>query len=241
MVLRPRDVLEAVDVCLAMFHAFAAPYLRLGLVVVGPVAVVLAIAAIASGGAWWLLFAPFVVAPALQAPFTLLTGRLLFSDGVRVRDVLRDLGGRAGAWLAATLVRGALGLVPVLGAAGVWLPETALLERVPVGVGLQRCWRLAGGHFGTALVGSLSGTVLTAWGVAVGESTGQAIVGFVLQLGEPFGSLWAGQLTPYALVGAVAVQPAIAVYRLVLYVDVRTRLEGWDLQVALRAAGLARA
>ena len=240
MVLRPRDALEGLDVCLAMFRAFAGPYARLFAVVVVPLALGLGLASVLSGRSWWLVVAVVAAAPALQAPFTMLTGRLLFADDVRVRGVLWDLLGRAAPLLRATLTRGALALVPVLGAAGVWLPETALLERVSVRLGLERCWRLAGGHFGAALVGSMSGIVLTVWGAAVGESTGQAIVGFVMQLGEPFGSVWAGELTPYAVVGAACVQPLIAVYRLVLYVDVRTRLEGWDLQVALRAAGLAR-
>ena len=69
---------------------------------------------------------------------------------------------------------------------------------------------------------------------------GHGIVEFLLQLGRPFGSLSNGEVTPYAVAGVLLAQPLIALYRLLLYVDVRTRLEGWDLQVSLRALGMER-
>jgi len=93
---------------------------------------------------------------------------------------------------------------------------------------------------GIAVMGAASRWGFIVWFGLVGEATGQAMVGFILQLGEPFGALMYGDVTPYLLLGLLVSQPVHAVYRLLLYVDVRTRLEGWDLQVGLRAAGLGR-
>jgi hypothetical protein len=121
-----------------------------------------------------------------------------------------------------------------------YMTETALLERVAVSRGISRTMRLAGARPSNALVTALSWWLLTAWFALVGEAAGQGLVGFVLQLGQPFGELAVDHVTPYVLGGVLVAQPLHAVYRLLLYVDVRTRLEGWDLQVALRAAGMAR-
>ena len=71
------------------------------------------------------------------------------------------------------------------------------------------------------------------------ESLGQGIIGFVFQLGAPFGALSSGDATPYLLMGVLLANPVNAMYRLLLYVDARTRSEGWDLQVRLRALGLS--
>jgi hypothetical protein len=116
--------------------------------------------------------------------------------------------------------------------------EAALLERVGAARSLRRSLRLASGHLGVALVGTLSWWILTLWFAFIAEGAGQGLVDFVLQMGQPFGSALDQQATPWVLGGMIAAQPLHAVYRLLLYVDVRTRVEGWDLQVALRAAGL---
>ena len=116
--------------------------------------------------------------------------------------------------------------------------ETALLERVRGQATLARSSFLAWRNLAVALAATIGWLALTAWGALVGELTGQVVVGFVLQLGEPFGNAINGAVTPYLLAGMLLVQPVVATYRLLLYVDIRTRVEGWDLQVSLRAADL---
>lgn len=242
--LRPRGPFEVFDLTLRFLRERPRAFSVLAAWMVLPPAVLLGALAWWSSGSWWVLVPTLLLTFVVQAPFTVLGGRLLFAEDASVRQAMgataRSAGGLFIAWflelLGLALVCSGFGIValPVL----LYLPETALLERVDVGRGLRRSMRLASGHLGVAVVGVVARFALTLWGALLGELSGQALVGFVLQLGEPFGSLAAGQLTPYAVLGILGVQPLIAVYRLLLYVDVRTRMEGWDLQVGLRALGL---
>ncbi len=52
----------------------------------------------------------------------------------------------------------------------------------------------------------------------------------------PFDGITKFKVSPWVLGGILAANPLLAVYRMMLYLDVRTRVEGWDLQVALRQA-----
>jgi len=248
VVLRPRGPFEVFDLAYRFMRERFWPLARMGAVVLLPPWLVLSVAA------WWfegnlLVLVPAVlIGPALQAPFTLLAGRLLFTEEVRVRDVLWDVVGRTpallSAWSMAFLGWGAASLtcfvgLPWVQGALLYLPETALLERVGPQRGLRRTLRLAAGQLGGTTVGLMAKWLLVIWIGLMGEAVGQAVVGYVLQLGAPFGSLMTLQATPWLLGGVLLSQPIYAVYRLFLYVDVRTRVEGWDLQVGLRAAGLA--
>jgi len=246
--LRPRGPLEVFDLCVRLVRANLRDVVALFAVTVGPMWVAL------GALAWWLegdpqVLVPLLVAAALPlpAPFSVLSGRLLFAPRFPARAVLRDLLHHlpqlAWAWLVqlGVLVVGVAtcGLGWMAGHS-VWLfiEETALLERVGAGRSLQRSMRLASAHPGAALAGTMGRLVLTGWCVVVAEAGGQALLGTVLQLGAPFGSAWSGIVTPWVVLGALSAQPLFAMYRLLLYVDVRTRVEGWDLQVRLRAAGM---
>jgi hypothetical protein len=248
VVLRPRGPFEVFDLGYRFMRERFWPLARMGVVVLLPPWLALSVAA------WWfegnllVLVPAILIGPVLQAPFTLLAGRLLFNEKVRVREVLWDvvrqtpalLGTWAVAILGWTLAAFTcfVGLPWVQGAL-LYLSETALLERVGPQRGLRRTLRLAAGQFGGTAVGLLAKWLLVIWFGLMGEAVGQAVVGFILQLGAPLGSLMTLQATPWLLGGVLVSQPIYAVYRLFLYVDVRTRVEGWDLQVGLRAAGLA--
>jgi hypothetical protein len=246
VVLRRRGPLEVFDLALRFLRAHAGAFARLIAATLAPVVPPLALAT------WWtdghpvLLLVPVVLAPWLQAPATVLAGRLLFAEQVRVRDVLAEIAGRPGASIAATgawlapLVLGCGVLSWVGSIATCWVLEVALLEEAPIGRLLRRSGRLAQLHLGVSTSAVFAWYALTAWGALAGESLGQAAVGTLLQLGEPFGSVWDGRVTPFLLLGALLAQPVYGVYHLLLYLDVRTRAESWDLQVALRALGLPR-
>ena len=244
--LRPRGPLEVFDLGLALLQAHPGVFFRMALLWVLPVAALGSALALLGYGsvAVWSLPVLFAL---VQAPVTLLTGRLLFAEGVRVRDVLRELArspvsfGAAWLWQTGAL---ALGLLCVgVGAmvsvpATIYVAEAALLEKVGALSSLRRSSRLASANLGNALVASVAWVGLSVWGALTAEAAGQSIVGFVLQFGAPFGALQEGDVTPFVVFGLVAAQPLFAVYKLLLYVDTRTRVEGWDLQVGLRAAGL---
>lgn len=247
LALRPRGPLEVFDLCLRLIRAHPSVFGRLAALVVLPVALGTGLGAWLTGGHWVWLLVPVLAGPLLQAPFTLLGGRLLFSDAFTVRQVLRELLQRPLALLAVpfwVLLVEAVGVLSC-GAGLILLPamafvtEAALLERADGSRIPSRAAKLAGLHPGIAVAAVLGWGTLTIWGGLVGEGAGQALVGSLLQIGRPFGSLSDGMVTPYLLAGALLAQPLFAVYRLLLFVDVRTRVDAWDLQVGLRAAGLA--
>lgn len=248
IVLRPRSVGESFDVALLLLRRHARRYRDLTLLVVVPAIAGLVGLLLVAGPELQALVVvvALVLSPLLQGPFTVLTGRLLFADDVTAGDVLveivRNLGGLILAWTAqimALVIGGCTGVFWV-----VTLPvtayvfETGLLEREGRRATLARSSFLAWRNFSVALSATFGWVALTGWGALVGELTGQTLVGFVLQLGEPFGSAVAGEVTPYLLAGMLLAQPVVATWRLLLYIDIRTRVEGWDLQVALRAADL---
>lgn len=243
--LRPRGPLEVFDLTLRLLRERSRPFAWLAVYTLVPAVALVLVVHWLSVGDWTLgAVAVLVMAPLIQAPFTILGGRLLFEEDASAWEALKTTVKVAGGLAAALFVQ-AFSLVLICGGIGLvaqpvvlYLTETALLERVPLSRGVRRSSRLATGQLGIAVVGVLAAWGLTAWGALLGELTGQALIGFVLQLGQPFGALEQGVATPYLIIGALAIQPVIAVYRLMLYVDVRTRMEGWDLQVGLRAVGL---
>ncbi len=240
--LRPRDPLESFDLLFRVLREWPGPFIRLAVWWLGPAWLVW------SAGCWFtegdpaLALALFVFAPMLQAPFTIALARRLFSEELRIRDVIRDLLSRIvpliGLWFVLWL-GGLLTIFwPLLQLMTLFATEAIVLERASFSTGLRRSFRLVMGQFGTALAGMFAWWVLTLWFAVIGEAVGQLIVDGLFQLGEPFGNAMDGKLTPWSIGGMVAAQGVYSLYRLLLYVDTRTRAEGWDLQVALRAAGL---
>lgn len=249
IVLKPRAPLDVFDLGVRFARERWRPLAVLLAVTVLPPWLVLSVGAWLTDGHFGWLLAALVFAPALQIPFTMLAGRLLFQDEVRVRDVLRELlsrlssafaiaAGAAIAFLVAVATCG-VGLIWAQGML-LYLPEILLLERVPLSRALRRSAGLAAGQLLGSITGVTARVVITLWMAALAESSGQALVGFVFQLGQPFGAVTTFQVTPYVLAGVLVAQPIFAVYRLLLYVDARTRLEGWDLQVGLWAVAGAR-
>jgi hypothetical protein len=176
-----------------------------------------------------------------QGVFTAAAGELLFAEKVTARSVLSSFSRRLAPYLGAlTLSRAVAGLVAglpflarLLGHAA-FVREAVLLERASAGQALSRSQSLVRRQEGACLGAFLSLLAAQAGFVAVAELLGQAVVDFALQLGRPFGSLLDGG-SPYAVAGFFASVPYVAGVRFLKYIDVRTRKEGWDIQIKFTA------
>lgn len=249
VVLRPRTAAEVLDLALRWGASVAAPvWLRLApWVLLPPLALVVWL----RFGAGWSPQATWITAAALasavQAPFVVAAARLLFERSVRVRAVLAATVARAPAFVPAFTASGllmALGTVTVLfaprsWAVGAFVHETSLLEGNGARRALVRSHRLAQRR----LVGTLQ-MMLALLGVRVAavvlaDALGGAVLDHALQVGRPFGDLWEDGVSLSALVGLFSAVPFVAAARMLAYLDLRTRLDGWDLQ--LRFMALARA
>lgn len=251
--LRPRSPLAVFDLTWRLLAMRGGAFLRLGLLVLLPVWLISLPVGWWFDWHWGVALAVLVVSPAVRIAFTLLAGRLMFADEVSVLSLLRELLTRWASLfslvslMVVNLVAGAstcgVSLLPT-SLLWVWVPECILLEQRPdsqrrgVVVAARRSQRLVGQGSAAALAAAGGSVFLTGWFAGLAEVCGSTCMGFLLQFGAPFGSVWDLQATPWILFGLLAAQPVIAAYRLLLYVDTRTRSEGWDLQVSLRALGL---
>ncbi|HJZ85661.1 MAG TPA: hypothetical protein VKN99_10850 [Polyangia bacterium] len=250
VVLRLRTVPDILDLA---FRYVAGPgervFLRLTAAVLVPCFAVCVALRYALGWDWvWVWFLAIALGGIAQGAFTVGAGQLLFSDSVRARDVLARFARRLPSYLVAlflTRLAMALGgfllfvlLVPA------WLRaefvhEASLLEGASPGQAYARSARFIKRQGGPAL-GLLCSLLLAQFGfVVAAELLGQGLVEFVLQLGQPLGSLWSDGGSVYALAGFFLSVPYVAAARFLKYTDIRTRKEGWDIQLkftALQAA-----
>jgi hypothetical protein len=227
IVLRPRTLAECMDLALRLMVAERALFLRLSTAVLLPTYALCL--GLRHGLGWTVLgtwTAAFVLLSVVQGVFTVAMGHIAFSKGTRARTVL---------WESLPVAPRYIGAVFVAWSSWLYVHEVVILERAEIGAGLARATRLSrGSRSGLGLLLAM-GMALTL-AVAGFEMLGDNLTSFVLQLGRPFGSLWEIGYTPFAMLGAFALTPWIAAARYLSYLDVRTRQDGWDLQVALTAA-----
>jgi uncharacterized protein YfiM (DUF2279 family) len=262
IVLRPRGMAEILDLAcrLSVSVAFGL-YARLALVVLLPVLAGCLALRYAAGWSWpdvW--WAAIAAATIAQGIFTVSVGRLLFSEAVTVAQALRLFGRRLGSYLVMLfLSRGLFAAVAfLLGQASVTLAaltllcvlpfvwprfyfvhEASLLEGAGPTEAIRRSSRFVQGR-GGAVLGVLLSILLTqAAFVVVAELLCQGLVTQVLQLGKPFGALFADGGSPYALAGLLLSVPYVATARFLEYIDARTRSDGWDVQLRFLAISAA--
>lgn len=250
VVLRPRKGAEIFD--LALRYCFAADprlYLWLTIILVLPVLAICVSLHYLLGLGWgWVWALAYLLSQGLQGPFSVAAGRLMFEPKLSVRDVMRHFFERFWPFVGATVMRVVLiAISSVLVITGflvahrlLYVNEAVLLERAKAGEALKRSSRFVQGYgsHGVGMVFGLAVAVLLS--VITFESLGQGLMTFVLQLGEPFGTLLDSGGSPFALLGFLLAVPYLSTARFLAYVDQRTRQDGWDVQVkfmALQADG----
>jgi hypothetical protein len=246
VVLRQRSLADVLDLALPFCVAGRRPLGAVALLVLGPVAGLVAAARLVWHWPWpvvWLLL--LEACAVLDGAFTVVLGDLLFREPREIapRASVRRFLGRAPT-LAAAVVGRQLALVgssvlvvlPFLqGPATQFLPEALLLESATTRRAWTRSRALARNRGGFAFGLWLATLALPALGAIAGDQLGNAVTGVVFQLGQPTGDLFADGGSGFAVLGALLAVPVAAAARFLAYIDLRTRKEGWDIQLRFMA------
>lgn len=258
VVLRPRSQTEIFDLALRFATAPAAKlYAKLGLITLVPAWGLCLAARWALGWDWVLVWTlALVLATPLQGVFTVAISRMMFADEVEVGEVLGQFVRRLPAYLGALLLTrvmiGVMSLAAFLLVPPFWMwgrcayvHEACLLEQAGPTDAITRAARMIVGNV-VSVVGLLLLMTLVAAGIIfVAEMLlTVGLLEFVLQLGRPFGSLFDVGGSAAALLGLFVAVPYWTTVRFLSYIDLRTRRDGWDIQLrfmAIRARAEAEA
>lgn len=249
VVLRPRSLSEIFDLGLRFMTAPAAKlYAKLGLLTLVPAWASCVAARYALGWEWelvWLL--ALGLATPIQGVFTVAIGRIMFADEVRVGEILGQYLRRFPAYLGTLLLTrvmiGILSLAFFLIVPPFWMwgrcayvHEACLLEQAGPVDAISRAARMIARNV-TSVVGLLLLLTLAGAGfIFVAEMLINAgLFEFILQLGRPFGSLFDEGGSVAALLGLFFAVPYWATVRFLSYIDLRTRRDGWDIQLRFMA------
>jgi hypothetical protein len=246
--LRERPLLDVFDLSLRFFAAHVPEYALISCAVALP-AFALSWASVRVGG-WALAWVTTVVLTSLAtAPFVALASRLVFADTVRVRDVL-GLALRATPRLAGARFLQLLALAVSLlltglpwiwaGTASLFVVEVSVLEQAGVGASLGRAQRIANAHFGAALLAMVLLGMAPLAAAMLFDVAGRELLQAMLEVKAP-PSMFTDGGSVLALLGWWFSVPVVATARFFVYLDIRTRSEGWDIQtrfaaIAARAA-----
>jgi hypothetical protein len=242
VVLRPRAIGEVLDLaCMVCVSGTLALYLKLAALLLLPVYAGCLALRYALDWPWLAVWAVAIVyTTIIQGAFTVAAGRYLFAETLTLREVLSTFRRRLGAYLGALFISRLYLAVTIFVLPLVWMRllfvhEASLLEMAGANTAVKRSSRFVYGD-GARAFQMLLVLVLAQLGfVVVAELLGDGIVDTVLQLGQPFEVLWKNGGSAYALLGFFASIPFFATARFLLYIDRRTRIDGWDIQLRFMA------
>jgi len=242
VVLRQRSLADSLDLALPLCLANKRPLGVLALVMLVPIAALLAFLRIGRHWPWAAVWAICLAASLLvEGVFTVALGELLFKPPgeARVRTFVGRFLRRLPALVIAILLRAVVMVVTlfIMAPGTIFLPEAMLLEGASFGRAWTRSRALARNRGGVCFGIWLTMLLLPVVGAMSMDLLCNTVCGFVLQLGRPTGDLWSDGGSGFAILGALLAVPVIAAVRFLGYVDLRTRKEGWDIQ--LRFVSLA--
>jgi hypothetical protein len=242
VVLRERPVVDILDLGLRFLAQHWAVYAKLALVVVPPLLGASCLVGYLAGPylAWG--FAIFFAGVA-RAPFTLLASRLVFEDDVRLSRVL---GGALAATPRLMVLHTLSGLAAGLGVfpfmfPGIWflgmlffVTEVLVLERAGISGSIKRSRQLFKRESSAPILALLLLSLAHAGIVMLADSGGRTLISALLESHAPE-AVWAQGWSALAMLGFWLFVPYAATTRFFVYLDVRTRSEGWDIQTRFLA------
>jgi hypothetical protein len=237
VVFRERGVVDVLDLALRFLVQHWRAFSVTGALVLLPFFGVSVAVARARGpyAAWTLaLFASAFA----SAPFTILASRLVFEDDVGALAAARE-GLRAAPRLLVlrlvTFVAGGFGLL-LFAIPGLWflsltlfVVEVLVLERTGVTGSMTRSSAIVRRESAEAMMALLLLSTLHVVACLAADSGGRAIVAVILEAHEPE-PIWTAGWSVLSLFGFWLFVPYAAVARFFVYLDVRTKSEGWDIQ-----------
>ena len=241
IVLRPRGLLESLDLTFRFIWTLGRRlYTQLWLALMLPACALLCVAALVlEWPAWQVWLLAWALGGLLQGAFTLGSSRLLFAESVNRKDTLKAYRGLLPSYVGARLLSW-MYIIPFFLSRTVFMPEVIYLEGAGPRETLSRSARAVAWQSGTAMEARFFLAMSAIAFVFVFEILGQAIVGGLLQLGTPVGSLFSAQaISAYALLGYFASIPFTATARFLFYINLRTVTDGWDVQVRFLALAAA--
>ena len=237
VVLRQRQFIDVVDLAVRFVALHGRPYALLSLIALLPSFAITW--AIGQGIDWgWAWVAVFALLPLAGAPFTVLASRLMFTEQVRLREVLvvtlRSLPRLVLARIVQTLGVGMAFVILVFPA--VWaqalllfLPEVILLEQSAFFPAIARAGRIAHAQVGNVVLAVILLAIFVGGMPFAADAAGRMVLDNLLEVRPPEPLTVAGG-SALSLLGLWASLPFVTTIRFLFYIDLRTRTEGWDIQ-----------
>jgi hypothetical protein len=244
--LRPRSISDVLDLAGPFCIVNRRLMLPLALVTTGIGGTAAAVCRLGLAWSWWhvwLLVLGYLLLT--SGLFTQAAGELLFCEPsqIRMRTVAGRFFRRFFQYLAARILQWlVLGLsamvfvpLPVFAARLLFVSEVVLLEAGSPSSSLTRSTRLVLFRSIPCLWLALACALAPFIFAMAADVIGDVIVNWVFEMGRPLGSLWSDGGSGFAVVGALLSAPFLASASFLGYIDLRTRKEGWDVQLRFMA------